>query len=683
MKLYSLTERLTGRLPVTPAIFLLLIFCRSVNAAASPESADSVTVLDEIIVNPNSLNPVRTVDSKTTSLDVAAMGRMLRTFGEADPLNYLKMLGGVTSSSDYSSGLSVQGSAYSHSVFTVGKATVFFPYHFGGIFSTFNSAHFPRVEISKGNFNASYASRLGATIRLKSRNYHPAETHASANIGMTASSVDLRLPLSSCFSIEISGRLSYLDRLYGPLLEMGDQKINYSFGETAFSALWTPSQNDRLKLDFVFNSDRLNLTDRHYSLETYLKWRNTAASLVWTREGTVPLSVWATISNFKNTLAAEMPALSIDVPSYIAEAKAGGEIRLATSSDRSYLIVGTEISGYRARPQAVSSSDKAREAGEIRIYATAGHRIDNHFTFDIGAKASLYHTPGYRSSFLSPVVNLDFSDDTYKAGVHFSVSPQYLHQTGLADIGLSSNFWYPSSSASPRELASSVSLTGSRLLLDDRLEIAIEPYYKRIINEPEYNGILLDFIEQDYKLDDHLIHADGFNAGVDIRSTLTAGKLAAMANYSLGYARRRFPTDSGRYLPAMAEGLHSFNTMWSYSLTPQWSFSANFTLSSGRCYTPVKALYMLGENVMMVLGPRNSARMPLYHRLDLSGAYSFRSKGHFPLKHTIVLSLINAYGHRNIELSTYRFSAEDKTFYRHDVASLYRFLPSLSYTIEY
>lgn len=626
---------------------------------------------------------MRSANANSVAVNVDAMGRTMRTFGEADPINYLKMLGGVTSPSDYSSGLTVQGSTPSQSIFTVGKATIFFPYHFGGIFSLFNVSHFPWVELSKGNYDASSASRLGAAIKLKSRNFSPDRTRINANLGMTASSADIRTPLSDRFSVEVSGRLSYIDRLYGPLLDMGDQKINYSFGETAVSAIWNPTDDNKLKFDFIYGADDLNVNDRHYSLDTKLNWRNMAISLLWTGDGDTPYSVWATRSWFRNILNAQMPALTVDVPSSIDETKVGGEINVSPINDSNLITAGIETAIYHAQPQHVNRNVAANDAAETRIYATWKHMLNNNLSFDIGGRISFYCSKTYNSWFVSPVVNLNYSDEINKAGVHFTITPQYIHQTGLADIGLSSDFWFPASDKSPRELASAFSLSYSRSLFEGRLDIGIEPYFKRILHEPEYNGILLDLIEKDYNLDDHLIRSNGFNTGFDLSASINAGPLSGIANYSLGFARRHFPTDPGRYLPAMSENLHSFGTTLSYNLTDKWTFGANFTLSSGRCYTPVKALYMLAENVMMVLGPRNSKRMPTYHRLDISGSYRFKTTGRIPLTHMIVFSLINAYGHRNVELSTYRFSYDDGTFYRHNVSSLYRFLPSLSYSIEF
>lgn len=655
---------------------------REVHASSSSDP-DTVTSLEEVVVTDQTRRLLHIGSGSDLTLDVDAMSRVMRAFGEADPLNYVKAVGGITAPSDYASGMAVQGAAYSQSVYKAGEATIFFPYHFGGIFSIFNPMHFPSVGIAKSNYGISAPSRLGAVIELQSRRRHPDRFRASVNVGMTASLARVRVPISNNFSFDLSGRISYLDQLYGPILDMDDQKINYAFGEAALTARWTPTASDCLKADLIYNDDWLKVFDRHYHLDTRLKWRNTAASLTWTHNGPITWKAWGTWSGFRNVLDAVMPTIGIEVPSSIFELKAGTEIDCHLPSGKGNIIAGFETAFYRALPQDVHQNHKSINAAEYRLYAAWRKELSHHFSLDAGLRLSFYSTKGYHVCTPAPTINVYYSKGSNRAAAHFSISPQYLHQTGFADVGLSSNFWFPASAKAPRELAAGFSLSYSRSFIEDALMLTIEPYYRRILHDPEYSGILLDLLEKDYELDSHLLNSNGFNTGFDISANLALGPVSALANYSLGFARRRFPTFPDRYLPAMSEGLHSFNTTLSYTLGEHWVFGASFMLASGRCYTPVKALYLLGDNLMMVLGDRNSARMPLYHRLDLSASYRFKTGGRFQLNHTIVLSLLNAYGHRNIELSTYRFSIDDGTFYRHNVASLYRFLPSLSYTIDF
>lgn len=679
-----------------PAFFpLFFIFSSVCQSAYGNEPTDSATTLKEVTVSVAPRKLMSTPDLGATSLNVDAAGRLTRMFGEADPLRYARMSGGLSAAGDYSSGLSAQGAGFSQSLFRVGRATVFFPYHFGGIFSMFNSLHFPTLYVEKSIHDVSAASRLGALFDVRSRDRHPDRFRGTVNVGMTASSLGLRIPVSDRFSLDLSGRISYIDKLYGPMLDMKDQTIRYSFSDAALTARWTPSDADLIKVDALLNSDHLNVFDHHYYLDTHLDWGNLAASAIWSHESATPFKLWGAFSGFSNTLIADIPGIDLHVPSEMMEGNIGFEIDIplkstgsadspADGSSRYGMIkAGAEALCYASLPQDIYGLKKWRRASEARLYASWVKRLGKRFSLDVGLKGSYYSSAEYRNFFAAPEVSVSFDNGRDRSKLHFSVYPQYLHQTGYVDVGLSSNFWITASSAAPVEKAIAVSAAYERVLLDGKLTIGVEPYFKKILHEPEYSGILLELLESDYNLDSHLLVSNGFNAGFDLTLRFTAGRFSASGAYSLGFARRKYPTAPDRYLPSVSEGLHNLNAFLSYSFGRGWNIGATFTLSSGRCYTPVRAVYMIGENVMLIYGDRNSARMPIYHRLDLSGSYTFQTGGRFPLRHSVVLSVINAYGRRNIELCSYRMSADDGTFYLHKVPSLYRFLPSLSYSVEF
>ena len=73
--------------------------------------------------------------------------RRMRVMGEADVVNALKRIGGISTVGDYGSGLIIQGDDPSQTVFCIDRAPVFFPYRFGGVFSAFNTTHFTSATL--------------------------------------------------------------------------------------------------------------------------------------------------------------------------------------------------------------------------------------------------------------------------------------------------------------------------------------------------------------------------------------------------------------------------------------------------------------------------------------------------------------------------------------------------------
>lgn len=71
--------------------------------------------------------------------------------------------------------------------------------------------------------------------------------------------------------------------------------------------------------------------------------------------------------------------------------------------------------------------------------------------------------------------------------------------------------------------------------------------------------------------------------------------------------------------------------MFNYSLSRNWQVSGNFIYATGRSYTPIKSVFFIDARPNIEYGPRNSARLEDYHRMDLSFIYENveKLKNHF------------------------------------------------------
>lgn len=184
----------------------------------SAEPDTTAATLGETVVTGVAGRKFSTGADGTLTINTSALGRMMRSLGEADPLLYMKMAPGVSAASDYSSGLAVQGTDFSQTIYRADNIPVFFPYHFGGIFSTFISSHYHKASLSKAIHPAGFASRIGGSVRAISEQGVPERVRVAANLGMTASSLSVAVPAGRRFEFSLAGRISYLDKLYKPPL---------------------------------------------------------------------------------------------------------------------------------------------------------------------------------------------------------------------------------------------------------------------------------------------------------------------------------------------------------------------------------------------------------------------------------------------------------------------------------
>ena len=250
-------------------------------------------------------------------------------------------------------------------------------------------------------------------------------------------------------------------------------------------------------------------------------------------------------------------------------------------------------------------------------------------------------------------------------------------------MGMSSNFKIAASRRVPPQQCDAASLAASFAPAAlPGLSISADVYYKRIRRQPEYLGAVLDILSSSYLAEDYIFDTRGHNVGGSLSARLALPHFSAMATYGYCHTRRRMPGEP-RAFSSSQELTHTLTAFVSWHPARRWIFSATFNLASGRPYTPVRSLYIIGETLMTEYGPRNSARLPMYHRLDLSASYTFTTGGRRRLSHEVNVSLLNAYGRENVEMRSFDINADTGDYRLRDISSLYRFLPSLSYTLKF
>lgn len=603
--------------------------------------------------------------------------------GEADLLGVLKRTGGVSTVGDYGSGVVIQGNAAWQSLYRINGAPVFFPYRFGGVFSTFNNAHFGSADVTRYARGASMPSRLGALIDLTPALQYARPISVSANLGLLSSSLTAKVSAARRFALTASGRISYIDEFYGRLLNSDANTLAYRFRDLNLSAGWRIDSLSTLTADFFTNADKIGAGNGNYAMQTNLRWRNRVASLRWTHAGDLPAEVAAYFSGVDSRLTVAFPQYAVDAPAEMLSYGLTAKIRVLRGRGRiPGLTVGGECSGYKITPlHADFSGALGRPAAPVRrqspvegrLYADASFRPLRFLDLEAGIAASCFG----RFMSVDPRASVRMRHRGNTWTVALGSFTQYLHNIGFSEIGLASNFWYASCNHLKPQRSLDLSASWSKTLVNDELLLSAGAYYKRVTSQSEYTGTVLDVIDADYDPSRHIFTANGYNVGVELGVQKTFGPLTGAVSYSFGRAMRRA---GGRTFRALTDAGHQLKADAEYLINARWSVSAAFTYASGRVYTPTRYIYIIAGRVITDFAPRNSGRLPDYQRLDLSASYRFHTG---PVTHLVNLSLINAYGHRNVESQHFTFDSETLRYRLSRTYSLYRFLPSISYSIDF
>ncbi|MDE7026055.1 MAG: hypothetical protein K2O88_09285 [Paramuribaculum sp.] len=663
----------------------------SVAYADDIEPADTIA-LDNVVVKAYAPNGPKRDKTGAMSVDAGMYRSVPRMFGEADMLRLVNLLPGVTSTSDYAGGATIDGSDFSQHMYRVNDVPVLFPYHFGGIFSTLNSYIYPRASVHKSVHPIDAPSVAGAVVDVWSDTV-TAPSGGEVNVGLLATSLGVRVPLGRKVSLRAGGRISYISKLYAGLLRGSSTDILYDFGDADLTLDFRPSEGHMVSVTAHYNDDFLKYSDDNYDMLTRLDWHNLCAGVKWAHQSEcAKISVQADYSQTGNRLLLEMTDIDLKMPTVSRQASLSGVVD-GLRCGKVAFSAGSTVTGYFESPQhmdaygfgePLKSVPELRKAVDSRMWGRAEVEVGGGFKIDGGIDLSYFSgQKGYGQFSVVPRVSLMWNTRKANFLVHAGGYRQPVHYVGLSEIGLASNFRYAASRNAPIQNGWHFAASGEWRLFSGELSLIAEMYCKFSQHQAEYVGNMLDLLDSEYDVATYVRSAKGRSYGASVMLKRSLGAVTGWISYNYGFGQRKFYGEN-EWFTATGSISHSLKANLSWRIGSHWNIGGVFTFASGRPYTPVKNIYVISEKLMMSYGERNSARMPAYHRLDIGASYQWRSFiKRMPLEHMLSVSLINAYGHRNIELQGWSFNMESRRYYLKQSASLYRFLPSVSYTLRF
>ena len=655
--------------------FFLFCFC----AAFAQERIDSTIVSARR--NTSMISPGTGVQS-TIRTDLLYKAPSL--LGNADPLRFVKMLPGVSTGSELDAGIHVQGTEHQHTFIACEGVPVYGAAHLLGLFSVFIPSHYSSMEYRS---DGEIANRLGGSVDMKLPQTVPERATGSLSAGLISSEGSLAVPLGHRSALFASLRRSYINTLYGSFLKLDDNVFEYGFGDANLTFLWKPGEQDLVWFDAYTGNDNLSYDSYENGMDVQLDWHNFTAAAHWKHFGEK--------GELKQTLYHSRFGLGMDIvhdffdismPSGISTSGYKADYR----TER--LELGADIAIHRAKPQRISASGRSfRQISPDEIQhgteATFKARYDildrDFWKLSAAAKAQLWCEGGKVTPFISPGVDALFrlspsSHITASAGI----MRQFLFQTGLSSVALPYEFWLLAGRYSDPQSSVFGRVAYDRSFDGGAWRFGTELYWRSISNQLEYKGSILDFVREDYALDNSLLRGDGSSFGASFVLRKQSGSLTGWAAYTIGRSLRSFDDPSyPDVYPSNHERRHELNVMLTWT-SGKWDAGGSFVAADGTPFTSVRSLYVSQDQLVCNFGEHNAARLKPYIRLDLSASYYFRRRGDGDLRngaeHGLTFSIYNATGRKNDIFYRINLSDDRKFSYR----SIYykiMFLPSLSY----
>lgn len=572
---------------------------------------------------------------------------------ETDVLRSLQYMPGVQASGDASARYYVRGGTSNQNLILLNDAPIYNPYHALGIFSSIDPEMINSMEFHKGAYPTEFNGRLSSVLKIVTKDGNRNKITGSASLSFLSLKGLVEGPIPGG-SFMVTGRKSTSSDILRKFLN--DKSYPVDFYDWSFKVNYADPRvikDAKFTLHGFFSGDNLM---NNNPLKQDFKWSNSVLGLNYFQLSDSPLfyDISFNYSKFTGqvfpnstpTKASENivndVSTKIDIK-YVFDNKDEINVGLKIQEIRTTLNI-TNPSGY--------SSDLGRKGTEISFYTKYIFLQLGFLGADVGARLNLTRMAGGGfAGFIEP-----------RARITLRLFPE-LAIKGAAGI-------YQQDLTTISDENEAIALYEPWIITPLYLKPSQAVHYVAGIETEFIKDVFLNFdgyyklardlaIVNDKKVfpeDPDLVAGKSEAYGLEVLLKTNQNDFNLNASYTLSWAFNE--VNGVRYAPRY-DTRHNFSFTLDYNIGAGWNASIAWVYTSGHPFTQIRGYYdklsadalftggLILQEFMpyILLGDRNVAQLPDYHRLDIT--LSKRFDFDF-MKVNFDLSVINVYDRKNI-----------------------------------
>lgn len=636
----------------------------------------SAVEMSEVVISETGKRELKEINTSVHILDQKEI-RLVPVAVQEDIFRSIQILPGVVSTSDVNAHFYVRGGGGDQNLILLDGMKIYNPFHAFGVFSIFDSDIIKTTEVFTGAFPPGYGGRLSSVVSMTTRDGTAGRVAGRANVNFLSAKLLLEGPVQENFQWLVNGRKSVFER---PLSRFLNRNTPLDFYDVFAKITNRSEEATRFSFQGFFSGDDLvsdNPTEPNYM------WRTHAVG--GTASGLLQDRLFVHVVAFENSFEAKRdPKSSPSVtPSSTSVREIGVKAEATYYTDAQDLyFFGFEFSFPTMEYKLVNSYGISRRlAGTLvgtamwlRYQTTSGYlKLDGGVHVDVGSAFER----GISAEHFQPRLNMSVNlIDGWRAKASYGRFNQNLITVNNEDDVISIfDAWIPVPVNLNSESADHyvLGLEGS---LFPALSTNFQSYYKHYGSLVAYNREKVDAQDPDY------IDATGKSYGFESLVRFGIPLLDIYAAYTLGWTTINA---GGFEYPPRYDRRHTLNLLSVFHIDQRFDVTFRWEVGSGFPFTQTIGYYdrltlgnvfstgFIGETgkPYTLLGRKNAARLPAYHRLDASAVYKF-SLG--ALRGSLGLHIINVYNHKNI------FYFDRQTGQQ---VNMLPFFPSMALNLEY
>jgi hypothetical protein len=573
-----------------------------------------------------------------------------RFFGEGDVLRAVRLLPGVSARNDYSVGMNVRGGEADQNLVLLDGYPVYNPFHVGGLFGSFVEPMVGGLEFHTGGFPARYGGRLSSVLSVESAEEERQGVHGTANVSMVATTLSLgSLMPNERTTWLLAGRRTYIDKVVAALTP---EVVPYHFRDAQARVAHRFANGLRLSATWYDNTDHLNSTDGDDAFT--VRWGNhvfgTTASRTWLgRSAGDSNRLDFRVSRSAFDMDVDLFGSALAARNTVVDARVAPTLTLFRARRR--IAAGVELSdqrfAFRANyPLFIYPADTLSAHNRaIGAFYDEQWKPNSDWILQYGARVDA--VGGVGAAFQPRVSAKYFLTPDLAITAAFGTFAQWAHSLAREDIPVRAlDFWTGSDSRAPLSRARHM-IVGVERWFGTRA-IRVEAFHKLYPNLIEQNRHSAPEV-----VGDEFSAIRGYSTGGDVMLKQFDHDWNGWLAYSFAISSR-VDSDGARFRPGQ-DRRHEVNLVLT-KVGPRFTRSMRLNFATGTPYTPTLGTYARdrfgpGSHTFnepdgfyqVLTGPRNSERVPLASRLDVS----LMRNGKGRVLWSPYLTIMNVYNARN------------------------------------
>jgi CarboxypepD_reg-like domain/TonB-dependent Receptor Plug Domain len=680
--------------------------------------------LKETVVSAQKSITLQRFEVGAEKINITSFKLLPTSMGESDIIKSVLLIPGVQSVGEGSAGFNVRGGSADQNLVLLYGAPVYNSSHFFGFFSAVNADIIKDVTLYKGGIPSRYGGRISSVLDIGTKEGNRKEFAGNAGISPITTHILMEGPLiKDTLTYLLAARTTYSNWIFGLIKDPALHRSRASFFDLNGKITYDLNTNNKIDLSAYISHDAFRFnSDTIYSYNNNIfaiKWRHFFNSRFFSS-----FSINNSFYNYdisSQFLPSEAFVLSHKVNSTGLKADFNmfmgkNEINYGLDLTRyavtpgsylpygdSSLVVPHTLEKERAWEGALYFDDKLRLTDLLSL--NVGMRLSSFFS--MGPQTVMIYNPEYSKSistitdtlkFKPGAVSGKYAGPEFRVSLNFRISDknsikinynrtrQYMHLLSNSTSISPTDTWKLSDYHLKPQIGDQAAIGFYEMLFKSSFEASAELYYKEIRNMFDFKGGT-DFI-MDENIEKDLVNVKGKAYGFELVLKKTEGKI----RFSIGYTYSRTfikslsifneeIINSGKWFPANFDKPNDLVITFNWLFSRRFSFSSNYTWSTGRPITYPVATYNMYDDVLVHYSDRNKYRIPDYSRLDLSFKVSGNLRSHKLAHPNWTFSVYNLLGRQNVYSIYFKKVGDVYTGYKLSVFG--RAIPSVTFSFDF